>query len=161
MSLEVELKPANIEDKPTLENLLELYSYDFSEFTEADVNDFGKFGYKYLDDYWAETERFPFLILIDRKIAGFVFVRQLAENKFEMAEFFIMRKFRRLGFGRKIALKIFEMFAGNWQISQINKNLPAQNFWRKVIGEFTNGNFQEIGDEKIGKVIQRFGKITR
>ena len=159
MNLELRLKPAKIEDKPTIENLLELYCYDFSQYTNADVNEIGKYCYKYLDNYWTDTRRFPFLILFGGKIVGFVFVRELNKNNFEIAEFFILRKYRRLGIGRKIAWQIFEMFTGNWQISQLLKNLPAQNFWRNVVGEFTNGDFRQELDEEVGKVIQKFGNV--
>lgn len=35
----------------------------------------------------------------------------------------------------------FDMFRGGWEISQWINNLPAQNFWGKVIAEYTNGKY--------------------
>jgi predicted acetyltransferase len=61
-----------------------------------------------------------------------------------MAEFFVMKKYRQRGVGRKIAYQLFDRFHGVWKIAQIEENMPAQAFWRKVISEYTNGNYEEI-----------------
>ncbi len=60
-ALEVELHPAQVEDKSVLRNLLELYAYDFSEYDGADVDAHGLYGYERLDHYWTEEGRAPFL----------------------------------------------------------------------------------------------------
>ena len=51
--------------------------------------------------------------------------------------------------------EVFDMFPGKWKVTQIQKNYPAQAFWRSVIGNYTNGNFSESYDEK-RKSIQEF-----
>ena len=90
----VQIKEASIEQKPILERLMQLYQYDFSEIEGNDVNQDGLFEYKYLNHYWIEPDRFPFLIYVDDKIAGFVFVNshsylhEKAESKV-IAEFFV------------------------------------------------------------------------
>lgn len=33
------------------------------------------------------------------------------------------------------------MFHGGWEISQWTNNLPAQNFWGKVVAEYTKENY--------------------
>lgn len=33
------------------------------------------------------------------------------------------------------------MFPGGWEISQWTNNLPAQNFWKKVVAEYTSGKY--------------------
>lgn len=60
-----------------------------------------------------------------------------------MAEFFIMRKYRHHGVGEHVAGYIFDQFPGPWQVGQITENQPAISFWRKVIGRYTQENFQE------------------
>jgi len=37
-----------------------------------------------------------------------------------MAEFFIMRKYRRLGLGRVVAINLFERFEGQWRCQHPN-----------------------------------------
>ncbi|MCY9656485.1 GNAT family N-acetyltransferase [Paenibacillus chondroitinus] len=76
------------------------------------------------------------------KLAGFVLVRKITEGespKVSVAEFFILRKYRGQGIGKKVAHKLFEMFKGNWSVSWLEKNLPAKTFWTKVIMEYSNG----------------------
>ena len=92
----VQIKEASIEHEPILERLMQLYLYDFSEIEGGDVNRDGLFEYKYLDSYWTESGRCPFLIYVDDKIAGFVLVnshtylRKKGEAK-SIAEFFASR----------------------------------------------------------------------
>ncbi|MFY0758443.1 hypothetical protein AB1K32_06135 [Metabacillus dongyingensis] len=65
-----------------------------------------------------------------------------------------MKKFRRSGLGKKIAHNIFQMYIGKWEIFQIERNKPAQSFWRKVIEEYTAGDYAERMVN--GRVIQTF-----
>jgi predicted acetyltransferase len=60
-----------------------------------------------------------------------------------MAEFFVMRKYRRRGVGRQVAGQIFDMFPGQWSLYQKEDNLPAQSFWRCVIAEYTQGAYTD------------------
>src|SRR5215471_15872892 len=48
-AMHIDLVPAELVDKAVLRNLLELYRYDFSEFTGDDVDEHGLYGYPYLD----------------------------------------------------------------------------------------------------------------
>jgi predicted acetyltransferase len=79
---------------------------------------------------------------------GFVLVRELtasdeAIRKFSIAEFFIMRKYRRRGVGREVAYKLFEMFKGRWSVFWLESNLPAKTFWTRTIAKHSNGEFSE------------------
>ena len=160
--MDLEVNRASLEDKCILRNLLELYAYDFSEFDHADVDNHGLYGYEYLDNYWTEEGRHPFLVRIDGKLAGFVLVRTINEveacRTHSIAEFFILRKYRKHGVGREAADQIFDMLPGQWSVAEMASNLPAQAFWRKVISDYTQGNFEEIwsDDAKWQGPIQRF-----
>lgn len=154
--MNIELQPIPLEDKPVLRNLMELCLHDSSEFNGDEVGEHGLFGYNYIDFYWVENGRFPFFVRVDGKLAGFVLVRTLDENTRSLAEFFILRKYRRKGIGRIVAHRVFNNFPGKWQIAQEAVNLPAQAFWRAVIGEYTNGRFQEITQAGWHGPIQEF-----
>ncbi len=52
-----------------------------------------------------------------------------------------MKKYRRKGVGKTAAKKVFDMFPGGWEIAQWSNNLPAQNFWKQVISEYTNEKY--------------------
>jgi predicted acetyltransferase len=140
------LIPAPLSSKPVLENLMHLYLYDFSEYTHDDVDEQGRFTDEYLPRYWTELERCPFLVTVDGKYAGFVLVRQVSKPgelpvTHSIAEFFIIRKYRRHGVGRDAAWQVFDRFSGRWIIEEMRENLPAQAFWRKIIDEYTQGNY--------------------
>jgi hypothetical protein len=98
-SMNIEVAPATIAERPILRHLMELYQYDFSEFDGADLTPIGLYDYPYLDHYWVEPERSPFLIRVDGNLAGFVLVARYnyltrLKDNWVMAEFFIMRKYR-------------------------------------------------------------------
>ena len=105
---------------------MQLYLYDFSEIDGGDVNEGGEFPYRWLDHYWTESGRNPFLVYSDGRIAGFVLVRTDATagrgpDTKSVAEFFIMRKFRRMGIGRKAAFQVFDRFRGAWEVADPGK----------------------------------------
>jgi predicted acetyltransferase len=146
--MNIEVVPARLEDKPILGNLMELYQYDFSEFDGADVSEHGLYGYEYLDYYWTEPGRYPYLVRVDGKLAGFALVNRYSllgrKDTRTVAEFFIMRKYRRRGVGALVAGRLFGLFPGKWEVAQVPENQAAQAFWRKVIGSLTKGRFEEI-----------------
>ncbi len=131
MTLGVEVVPATLGDKTLVRHLLELYVYDFSMFTDEDVDEHGLFGYRFLDHYWTDPDRHPFLFRYDDRIAGFAFVRSGPLH--DMAEFFVLRKYRRHGVGLHAARTLFAMFPGEWQLRQLEANVAATAFWRIAI----------------------------
>lgn len=135
----IELIEASIDEVSIFRNMLQLYVYDFSEIEGFDLNEHGLYRYRYLDNYWTEEGRHPFLIRVDDKLAGFVLVSMntyAAESDYSIAEFFIMRKFRRKKIGMQVAHRIFGMYPGWWEARQTKKNTAAQSFWRKVMAEY-------------------------
>lgn len=147
--MNIKLESVSIQQKSALRNLLELYAYDFTEFIPDDVDQHGLYGYKYLDHYWTEEGRHPFIIYIDGKIAGFVLVRRyyvsnLRDYVFSIAEFFVMKKYRKQGVGKNVALRMFNLFQGIWEVAEVEENRPARAFWRKIINDFTQGDFESF-----------------
>ena len=158
--MDIEVREAGLADKSILRNLMELCQHDYSEHNGADVNEHGLFGYLYLDHYWTEPGRYPFLIRVSGRLAGFVLVRTLdsddARGAHSIAEFFILRKYRRQGIGQAVAQRIFDMFSGTWRVHQEAANLRAQAFWRTVISRYTRGKFTEVHEANWNGPIQEF-----
>ena len=147
--MEVKLKQIPFEEKETLKNLLEKYDYEFSLYDKLDVNNSGLYGYEDLDHYWSKENRWPYFILVDDKIAGFVMVSDKSEvrdreTSFVINEFFVMRKYQRKGIGRDIVFKILDFHKGTWQLKLHPNNLPSVHFWGKVIDEYTHGQYEMI-----------------
>ena len=144
-------------------NLIPLYIHDLSAFTDFDVEDDGTFrAPTSFAAYWEHADRHPFLLRADGKIAGFALIRQMetAPLTFDMGEFFILRRYRRLGVGRVAACALFDRFKARWDVRELVENLPAQSFWRRIIGDYTGGDFEETRDyfERYKRefIVQRF-----
>jgi predicted acetyltransferase len=142
------LLQASNDHKVVIQNLMQFYIYDFSEYVKYDVEDSGLFApYPDLIVYWEEdNNKFPYIIKKNDKYVGFVLVKFVSSKDrsyFSIAEFFILKKYRHEGIGKAIAIKVFNLHKGQWEVYQKDSNRPAQIFWNKVISEYTKGQFKE------------------
>ena len=148
--IEILIVPVKVEQKDILKNLIEKYEYEFSQYNKCDVDENGLFNYEYLDLYWQEEKRWPYFVLVDGKIAGFTMVNTYHEveedTDYTLSEFFIMHKYRRLGIGKYVAMRIFNMFHGKWQLKCHPNNIISVQFWDNVINEYTRGEYKLIKD---------------
>ncbi len=146
--MNVDIIPINLEDKEVLRNLLEKYEYEFSQYDKSDLNYLGLYGYKYLDSYWNENDRWAFFFKVNDNIAGFALIntepilQQIPD--YVMAEFCVLPKYRRNAVGSAAAKTLFGIFKGDWQIKCHPKNDAAVAFWSKVVSTHTNGEFTHI-----------------
>jgi predicted acetyltransferase len=147
--MRIELLPASPDQQPILANLLELYAHDFSEFYDVHIGDDGKFGYASLPLYWSEPERHPFLVQLDGKWAGFALVKR-TENTWDMAEFFILRRYRRLGIGTQVAHLVFRRFPGCWKVRVMEANASGQRFWAEAVSTFAGQPIASVPFESGG-----------
>jgi len=144
--------------KEVIRNLMQFYVYDFSGYVDYDVEENGLFGaYPGLDDYWKEpADKFPYIIKKGGKYAGFALVKATRSEReaFSIAEFFILKKYREQGIGKAVATQLFGLYKGFWEIHQRQNNQPAQQFWIKVISDYTKGQFSDRFEN--GRRIQYF-----
>ncbi len=59
--MRIELVQVRKEEKKSFGIFLEKYDYEFSQYDLRDVNALGLYGYDWLDCYWTEERRWPFL----------------------------------------------------------------------------------------------------
>jgi predicted acetyltransferase len=146
-------------------SLMQLYLHDCSEFAaigtnHGDVTADGRFVYDWLDSYWQEAGRVPFSIAADGRHAGFALVnrwsaldRPLDQS---VAEFFVLRKYRRAKVGSRAAKLLFERFPGRWEMPVAWYNKPALTFWRSCIAAAIDRTAEECagdGDRWVGTVL--------
>jgi predicted acetyltransferase len=143
---EIVLDIATPRDAPLLSNLLELYIHDLSDvFPHVELGADGRFGYDKLPLYWSEPERrFPFVIRCGTRVAGFVLATRGSPvtddpDVFDIAEFFVLRRYRRSGVGRRAAVLLWNRFPGRWIVRVSEGNAGAIPFWASVIAEYTPG----------------------
>jgi predicted acetyltransferase/ADP-ribose pyrophosphatase YjhB (NUDIX family) len=173
---DVEVLAAGPEALTTIRNLFQLYVHDLSPWIHADVDPSGRFaGCDLVSAYFGLEERdacyawprdwegYPFLIRAEGRLAGFALVRRIAPGDpptHEIGEFFVVRSRRRSGVGLRAATLLFDRFPGDWVVRELKGNLPAQRFWRSVIGGYTRGDFSETFEPfehvREGMVTQRF-----
>jgi predicted acetyltransferase len=143
-------------DKSAVARLMQLYLHDFSEFAKigelhGDVDRDGNFQYPYLDRYWVDSEREPLLIWFDGQIAGFALVNDWSASglgaKYCMAEFFILRKYRAIGIGKRAAHELIRARSGVWEIPVAHYNLPALQFWRSTLNSITGCKIDEVAGD--------------
>jgi predicted acetyltransferase len=154
----VTLVEAPVTQRPMLDRLLQFYLHDFSKFApigsphgEVDVE--GRFAYPGLESYWQDSRRIPLLIRADGHLAGFVLLNEWSALDLPLdhcvAEFFVMRKYRRARVGSRAALLVFRRYPGRWEVPVAWYNPPAQAFWRSVAEQLAPVEVEEIaGDGK-------------
>jgi predicted acetyltransferase len=164
----ISLDPAAPEERAALANLMQLYVYDWSELGGLDVRADGRFADYPLDAYWRDDWRHPFLVRVDGKLAGFALVAARsrltgAAGVNDMAEFFVMRGYRRKGVGLSAASAAFDRFPGRWEIRQRDENVAATAFWRRVVARYTGGRYEEVrwADDAWTGPVQRFSTDDR
>ena len=155
-SAHIEVIPARPEQESILANLLELYAHDFSEFYGLELGADGRFGYTCLPLYWSEPGRHPFLVWVDGKLAGLVLVKRGSEVSgneavWDVAEFFVLRGYRRRGIGTQIAHEVWRRFPGLWEVRVMQSNVPARDFWAHAISVLTGETIHPVRVEKDGK----------
>lgn len=147
MDFEV-LNAKNDHGKKIIINLMQLYTYELSFYEDETTNfkllDNGLYDLgKYIELYWKEEKRYPYILNCNGEIVGFTLVRFNEDGRYEIGEFFILNKFRKLGAGKYMARQMFEKYHGKWEIRVLLKNKRAQDFWRRIIKEYTDNNFKE------------------
>lgn len=143
---EVTLERAAAADRPLLANLLELYVHDVSDvFTEVALGADGRFGYPKLPLYFSEpARRFPFVIRSDGGVAGFVLATRgssaAAEpDAHDVAEFFVLKRYRRAGVGEAAAFLLWRRLPGKWTVRVAERNASGLAFWSRTVAKFTHG----------------------
>lgn len=145
----IELIKAAESEKSVLFNIFEKYFYEFSQWVKTDVEDDGLYHYEWLDCYFTEKKRFPYLIKVDGKLAGLVMVSDYPEvpdepTDFCLSEFFVMHKYRRCGVGREAVFQVLDKHHGKWQLKCHPHNIASVKFWNTVINEYTGGKFRVV-----------------
>ena len=152
---------ASVADREWLTNVYPLYLHDLSEFDEHyyTLNDRGRWEPDHLPSWLRNDTDHPLIIRQSEVRVGFALVNEAPSVDlmpgigFRLAEFFILKKYRRTGIGLRAARLLFERFPGRWQLSILPRNALAIAFWHRVVGDRA-GLKQESGPT--GEVVYAF-----
>jgi predicted acetyltransferase len=140
----MEIIKSDQSNRSVIENLMQLYFHDLSPFTGDVPSESGLFSLgEYFGLYWEEKERFPYLLFIENQAVGFALVRELEKDSYSIAEFSVLKPFRKQGFGEKFAHGVFTLHSGTWSVAQLEPHTAAQSFWRRTIASYTGNQFIE------------------
>jgi len=174
--MKIDLRLTDRNEAYIIKNLYPLYLYDLSGHygnlpnrhgIYEDNDDFRTLSDQYeVQNIWWERPGilFPYLILVDKKPAGFILIATPPHcNKgidYFIHEFFLLQSLRGQGIAERAANEVFEQFKGKWELftNPSPKNIVGQKFWRKAISNYTRGTYIENYKETFDgfKLIFRF-----
>jgi predicted acetyltransferase len=165
--VEVQVSAAGPADRACLAALMQLYAYDLSEPLGLELRDDGTFPVPAIEACLSDPRCHPFLLRADERLAGFALVARRSwldgdERVCDVAEFFVLRRYRRLGVGEHAARWLFDRYRGPWEVRQRRENSGASAFWRRTIGRYTDGQFEEVqlDEPRWRGPVQRFDSST-
>ena len=151
---QIVVRLATESERSHLESLMALYLYDMTEFVDEPNRELD-YRYPNIERYWQDANRYPFFIEYGSARIGFALVTE-DDQRTLMSEFFIPRHFRHQGIGTQAAWLIFDRFPGHWRVAEMATNRVAQRFWRQIIDEYTDGNYDEVENDDWDGPIQHF-----
>lgn len=146
---------AGADERPVLANLVQLYIHDFSELfagsPRCDLEADGRYHPDIpLADWWGLPDHIPLLIRVHGKLAGFVLLNAATHSGAaadrNIAEFFVVRKYRRTGVGRAVAHAMFSRYPGRWEAAVMRANSSARAFWQRTIEAHPQTTDLEAGE---------------
>jgi predicted acetyltransferase len=136
------------ESNVLLRNLFEHYIHDLAEWFEIDTQADGSYSYD-TSSVWKNGYN-AYLAKVGHSIAGFAVVGSAVEwlgdiGAHDVHEFFVIRRFRRIGIGRRMATLLWDEHPGEWLVRVLELNAPAVAFWRSAISDYSDGSYDEEG----------------
>jgi len=131
----VHLELATAQSRPVVENLLQLYIHDLSQFRMSRPDEAGRFNHdERYAVFFSDSDRCAYLFRDESGPVGFGLIRGLNASRRLMAGFFVVRGVRRHGVGHDAALAMLRRHPGVWEIPFQEENAGAARFWRELAG---------------------------
>jgi predicted acetyltransferase len=128
--MNISLYKAAINDKLLLDNLMQLYLHDLSEFVEIEVGPMGKYEQNISPQYVSSFEKSAYVIHAEYHIIGFVLVEPDG-NFLRINDLFVLNMWR----GKGVASAVVDTLCnqGKQIVAKFNsKNELANYFWTNI-----------------------------
>ena len=140
MTVTLELLATEAEQAHLIRNLYQFYAYETSDWEHEDVDADGRFYVhdEYLARYWEEPDWSAQLVMVEGAIAGFLLIERSEVpglDALELADLFILKKYRRQGIGLAVALHALSDTRLPWLVRFHQQDEVAQAFWQAVVEE--------------------------
>ncbi|QKZ05272.1 MULTISPECIES: GNAT family N-acetyltransferase [Pseudomonas] len=138
--LTIELLPTELDQAPLIRNLYQFYAYESSDWEEEDVDLDGRY---YIHDehllrYWHDQDWSANLLLVNGYVAGFLLVERSelpGIDALELADLFILKKYRRKGIGKALVTQVLTGGHENWLVRYYRQDDAAEAFWGAVLSD--------------------------
>lgn len=140
----IELHEAQRDELECIENMMQFYTYDLSEWLPLKFGEHGFFSIQPEADYWRKQSTRPFLIKAEGELAGFVTIDNQAhfeDTQYNIGYLFVSRRYRGRGIAAFVVSELLRTLPGQWQILHLDANQPARSFWARTIPLITQGEF--------------------
>ena len=152
----IKIKIVNSNERSLIENLLQMYLHNISEYFPIDFNSKTcTYEYDDISKYFNESNNYAILFMNDDEVIGFSLI-DLIDNTYTVQEMFILNNYKNKGFGEECITKVFDDFNGNWIIKSLPLSPKSENFWNKTISKYTDGDFEIEHIGKYNRAVFRF-----
>lgn len=117
--------------------------------------------YPYLDTYWSEPDRKPYLLCGNGDTAGFALINRWSPSgrgtDWSVAEFYVRPRYRHLGIGAAGFHEIVGRHPGIWEIAILAANEPALVFWQAAARSLDGVTVEQIdgdGHRWVGPILR-------
>ena len=120
---------------PAVENLLQFYFYELSQWYPIRFGEDGRYPIGSKADYLDAPGTHAWLILVDDELAGLAVVDdELADTRRDvnLGYFFVARRFRGRGVGAAAFSGLLARYPGAWELYYLARNEAAAAFWPKA-----------------------------
>ena len=143
--MNIELERVQKNKKDILYKMVQFALYDGSQYAYNEITNDANFKYTWFDNYFTDNDRDAYFVKLDSKLAGIVLVNEnlkiLKQGK-SIAEFLILPTYRRNHLGKKVAFMVFDKYNVDIEIEPMENNEVAYKFWKRVVEDYTNGNYE-------------------
>jgi predicted acetyltransferase len=152
MKSDLELREVTPETRPVVERLWQLYRHDLSEFRDSNLDEQGLFHTRALEPFLDDDpDRRCYLFHRDGRPVGLALVSGVEKEPRVMHEFFVVRRVRREGLGRRAVRELFLLHPGSWEIAFQENNTAAARFWRGIAAAAAHDGVREERRPVAGK----------
>jgi predicted acetyltransferase len=147
--------PVTLAEKADLWAMFQLYGAELAPMAIGKPVK-GEVPYPSFDHYWREDRHWPFWGMHEGRRIGFALIRFAPEHDaMQIAEFYILREYRRDGAGTSFARSLMQRYPGPWKMRQMAVNKPAVAFWRKVAAPygFTETEYCDKGIDRVEQTL--------
>ena len=129
--MNISLYKVSLNDKTLLDNLLQLYLYDLSEFVPLEISPQGKYEQTMSPKYVSSFEKSAYIIHADLHIIGFVLVEPYGEY-IKINDLFVLNMWRNKGVGSAVVNILLKK--GKPLLCEFHtRNELAKFFWTNIM----------------------------